>query len=136
MTTAALTRGVHHIGLTVPQLAQTRAFFVDALGYQQVGEVPEYPAVFLCDGNTMITLWQVENPDSAAAFDRKRVIGLHHMALLVENHAELAKLAERLSATANVEIEFSPEPLGSGGVRHMMTTIPGGIRVEFLSPGE
>ena len=50
-----LTRGVHHAGFTVPDLAATRAFFVDGLGFDVVGEKPDYPAVFLSDGGTMIT---------------------------------------------------------------------------------
>ena len=81
MSDTAVTRGAHHIGLTVPDLAATRAFFVDVLGYDQVGEVPDYPAVFLTDGGTMITLWQAENPAGAVPFDRKNVIGLHHRAV-------------------------------------------------------
>ncbi len=130
----AVTRGAHHIGLTVPKLEATRTFFIETLGYEQVGEVPDYPAVFLTDGGTMITLWQAEDPDSAVAFDRKNVIGLHHLALLVENHASLDSLHERLLQTADVEIEFAPESLGGGDVNHMMCYIPGGIRIEFLSP--
>lgn len=129
----AVTKGVHHVGLTVPSLTETRAFFVDVLGYQQVGEKPDYPAVFLTDGGTMITLWQVQDPN-AANFDRKNVVGLHHFALVVENHGALDALHETLTAQDNVEIEFPPEPLGTGGVKHMMSHIPGGIRVEFLSP--
>ncbi len=130
----ALTHGAHHIGLTVPDLAKTQGFFLDTLGYQQLGEVPDYPAVFLSDGSIMITLWQAQDPDNATAFDRKNVIGLHHFALLVDNHAALDALHEKLRQTLDVEIEFAPEPLGGGEVRHMMTYIPGGIRVEFLSP--
>lgn len=132
--TNTITRGAHHIGLTVPNLTQTRGFFINTLGYKQVGEVPDYPAVFLSDGSTMITLWQVQNPNSAVAFDRKNAIGLHHFALLVDNHTALDALHTKLGQTPDVEIEFSPEALGSGEVRHMMTYIPGGIRVEFLSP--
>ena len=131
---SAVTRGAHHIGLTVPDLEQTRRFFLDTLGYEQVGEVPDYPAVFLTDGSLMITLWQAADPDNAIGFDRKNVIGLHHLALTVDGDA-LDALYERLSETPNVEIEFSPEPLGGGPTRHMMTNIPGGIRLEFLAPG-
>ena len=40
---------------------------------------------------------------------------------------------ERLSETAGVEIEFAPEPLGDGPARHMMCTIPGGIRMELIA---
>ena len=134
MSETAVTQGAHHIGLTVPNLAETRAFFLNTLGFSQVGEVPDYPAVFLTDGSVMITLWQAENPDTAVAFDRKNVIGLHHLAMLVDNHTALDELHESLQQAAGVDIEFAPEPLGDGGVRHMMTNIPGGIRVEFLSP--
>jgi len=130
----AVTRGAHHIGLTVPNLAATRTFFMETLGFEQVGEVPDYPAVFLTDGGTMITLWQAEDPDNAVAFDRKNIIGLHHVALLVDNHAALDGLHERLQQTADVKIEFAPESLGGGEVKHMMCYMPGGIRIEFLSP--
>lgn len=126
------TQGVHHIGLTVPHLEQTRDFFLKTLGYEQIGEVPDYPAVFLSDGTIMITLWQAVDPANAVAFDRKNVIGLHHLALTVDADA-LDVLHEQLQDTDNVEIEFSPESVGDMPVRHMMCSIPGGIRVEFLA---
>jgi catechol 2,3-dioxygenase-like lactoylglutathione lyase family enzyme len=136
MSTQAVTRGAHHIGLTVPDLDATNRFFKDTLGYEQIGEVADYPAVFLTDGVTMITLWQAEKPGSATPFDRKNVIGLHHFALAVENHAALDGLHTKLETADDISIEFAPEPLGTGGVRHMMTHIPGGIRVEFISPSQ
>ncbi len=133
MSETAVTQGVHHVGLTVPDLAETRAFFLAALGFSQVGEVADYPAVFLTDGRTMVTLWQAENPDTAVAFDRKNVIGLHHFALKVGNADSLDVLHDRLKTTDGVEIEFAPEPLGGGPARHMMCSIPGGIRTEFIA---
>lgn len=134
--TKPVTRGVHHLGLTVPDLDETNNFFKNTLGFEQIGEVPDYPAVFLSDGTIMLTLWQAENPDTAIAFDRKNVIGLHHFALGVDNHAALDSLFENLKTVDGVTIEFAPESLGTGPVRHMMTSIPGGIRVEFISPSE
>jgi catechol 2,3-dioxygenase-like lactoylglutathione lyase family enzyme len=128
------TRGVHHVGLTVPALAETRQFFVDTLGHEQVGEVPDYPAVFLSDGLVMITLWQAREPESASPFDREGSIGLHHLALTVENEASLKELHERLASARDVVVEFAPEPLGHGPTQHMMCTIPGGIRIEFIAP--
>ncbi|MCZ6830638.1 MAG: VOC family protein [Gammaproteobacteria bacterium] len=133
MSTQAITRGAHHIGLTVPNLDATNNFFKNTLGYEQIGEIPDYPSVFLTDGVTMITLWQAEDPTTATPFDRKNVIGLHHFALGVENHAALDSLYAQLQSTHDINIEFAPEPLGTGTVRHMMTNIPGGIRVEFIS---
>ena len=133
-TTNAITQGAHHIGLTVPNLDQTRGFFVETLGYEQVGEVPDYPAAFLSDGNIMITLWQAADPDNAVSFDRKNNIGLHHVALKVSDTDTLAGLYESLKQNAEVEIEFAPEPLGDLPVQHMMCYIPGGVRVEFIAP--
>ena len=132
-TNGCITRGAHHIGLTVPDLEQTRRFFIETLGYDQVGEVPNYPAAFLSDGAIMITLWQASDPANAVPFDRKNVIGLHHLALTVDS-GSLDNLYEQLADHANVDIEFAPEPLGDMPVRHMMCNIPGGIRVEFLAP--
>lgn len=131
---SSLTQGVHHLGLTVPDLERTRDFFVEVLRFEQIGEVPDYPAVFLSDGSVMLTLWQAEDPASAAPFDRKRVVGLHHFALQIADAAALEGLHKRLVEASDVEIEFAPEPLGSGPTRHMMCTIPGGIRLELIAP--
>ena len=134
--TEAITKGVHHVGLTVPDLEAARDFFTGVLGYVVVGERPAYPAVFVSDGAVMITLWRAENPESATPFNRKANIGLHHLALKVPGHAALEALSERLSATPGVEIEFAPEPLGETPLRHMMCAIPGGVRVEFIAAAE
>ncbi len=48
--TTPLTQGVHHVGLTVPSLEETNVFFVETLGFKQVGEVPDYPATLVSDG--------------------------------------------------------------------------------------
>ena len=130
---AAKTVGVHHVGLTVPRLEDARDFFIEGLGFGQVGDVPDYPAVFLTDGTTMITLWQAEDPASAIPFDRRRVIGLHHLALGVADPQALEVLHGELAARDDVEIEFAPESLGSGPARHMMCRIPGDIRLELIA---
>jgi catechol 2,3-dioxygenase-like lactoylglutathione lyase family enzyme len=119
--------------LTVRNVQTTRDFFLDTLGFEQVGEVPDYPAVFISDGTTMITLWQAQNPTAAIPFDRKGNIGLHHLALLVEA-GTLDVLHDRLKVADDVTVEFAPERLGKMAVRHMMCNIPGGIRVEFIAP--
>ncbi len=128
------TTGAHHVGLTVRDLEECTRFFVDDLGYEKVGEVPDYPAAFVTDGKLMIALWQAADPDNAVAFDRKNVIGLHHLALAVENETVLDGLYDRLKDVENVKVEFAPEPLSGMPARHMMCSIPGGgIRVEFIA---
>ena len=133
MNTPAKTKGAHHIGLTVPDIAETRDFFVNVLRFSVVGERPNYPAVFVSDGTIMITLWQATDPATATPFDRKSVIGLHHLALQVADHAALEALGQTLAETDGVTIEFAPEQLGETPLRHLMCAIPGGIRVEFIA---
>ena len=129
----AITKGPHHLGLTVPDITATRNFFVDVLDFEQVGEVPNYPAIFVSDGSIMLTLWQAIDPDNATAFDRKSNIGLHHFALTVDNLATLQSIHQTLLNTAGVEIEFAPEPLKGLPAHHMMFYIPGGIRMELIA---
>lgn len=127
----AITRGIHHAGLTVPDANAARRFFADALGFAQVGEVADYPAYFMSDGSTLVTLWQAEDAKSAVPFDRRRNLGLHHLAFRVTDLDEVhAILADR----DDVEMEFPPEQLGSGPARHLMCRGPGGIRIEFIVP--
>ena len=108
-------------------------FFEDGLGFEVVGEVPDYPAAFLSDGAVMITLWQAEKGEDATPFDRRRNLGLHHLAISFRPGA-LDDLHTRLDARGDVDVEFAPELLGDGPTRHMMTRVVGGIRVEFIAP--
>jgi catechol 2,3-dioxygenase-like lactoylglutathione lyase family enzyme len=128
------TKGVHHVGLTVPDVEAAAIFFTASLGMNEVARRPEYPAIFVSDGAVMITLWQAAEPDNATPFDRKRNVGLHHLALAVENTEALAALHERLAKTAGVEIEFAPEPVGAIPFHHMMFSGPGGVRLELIAP--
>ena len=128
-----VTLGAHHVGLTVLDVEKTSRFFIDTLGFEQVAEKPAYPAIFVSDGTTMLTLWQVKDPATATAFDRKNVIGLHHLALKVDGK-DMDALHDRLRSAEDVTIEFAPEPLGTNGAKHMLCTIPSGIRLEFIAP--
>jgi catechol 2,3-dioxygenase-like lactoylglutathione lyase family enzyme len=133
--TQSLTTGVHHVGLALPDIEAARDFFCDALGYEAVGGASDYPAHFVSDGSTLITLWQVSDPETANAFDRKKNIGLHHLAIGVADDEALAQLFARVSTWPEAEIEFEPCPMGEGSAaRHFICAIPGGARVEFATP--
>ena len=129
----AITKGAHHLGLTVPNLTAARDFFVNIFGFEQIGEVPDYPAIFVSDGTLMLTLWQAVDPENAIPFDRKNIIGLHHFALRVDDVETLQSLHQTLQNTPGVEIEFAPESLGGGATQHMMFYIPGGVRMELIA---
>ena len=130
----AVTKGAHHIRLTVPNLTETRAFFPGTLGFSRVGEMPDYPAVFLTEDTTVITLWQVNDSAIAVPFNRKNNTGLHHFALKIDGPDIRQKLHGQLSRTDSVRIGFAPEPLGGGPTKYMMCYIPGGIHMEFTAP--
>lgn len=128
---AAITQGVHHLGLTVDRLAESAAFFTEVLCWQEVRRVSEYPAIFVSDGSIMLTLWQAAELDTAQAFDYKNSVGLHHVALRVASRAALDDVFARVRASG-ARVEFAPEPLRDGPVMHMMCFEPSGIRVEFI----
>ena len=125
------TVGVDHVGLSVGNLEGTRRFFCDCLGWKVVGERPDYPAVFVSDGSLIVTLWQVESPTSAVAFDRRANVGLHHLALAVADRPGLDAVYERVARWPDVVVEFAPELSGKGPKIHFMVREPSGARLEF-----
>jgi catechol 2,3-dioxygenase-like lactoylglutathione lyase family enzyme len=130
-----LTRGVHHIGLTVPDLDQARNFFCGLLGFDEVGGVPDYPSIFVSDGTVLLTLWRAADPVTARAFDRRANIGLHHLSLAVADDAALQSVWDKVSKHPEVVIDVPPGPIRAGSTtRHFLVFIPGGIRIESATP--
>lgn len=128
-----ITKGTHHIGLTVSRLEESADFFVSLPGWNEVRRNAEYPAVYVSDGSIMLSLWATkEEPPNQ--FDRHKNIGLHHIAFQVEHEAALNSIYQNLIA-GGVNIEFAPELLGKGPAKHLMCHEPSGIRVEFIWPG-
>ena len=124
------TLGIHHLGLAVSDLQATAKFFTDGLGWSVAREVPEYPAIFVTNGNAFITLWQTEA--GASRFDRRKNVGLHHFALRVASESALDAAFARASSHPGVRVEFVPELLRGGPAKHCMIYEPSGIRVEFI----
>src|SRR5258705_12319349 len=105
-----LTVGVDHVGLAVEDLARARRFFCECLGWRVVGENESYPASFVSDGNGIVTLWQVEDPD----------IALHHLALKVGDRSAPEALHLHVAAWPGPAIEFGPERSGTGPEGHFL----------------
>lgn len=128
-----VTKGAHHIGLTVSRLEESAEFFTSLLGWKEVRRKEDYPAIFVSDGQILLTLWAIKE-EPVGEFNKNRNVGLHHIALTLADEASLNRLYEKLKENG-VEIEFSPELLGPGPAKHMMCYEPSGIRVEFIWPG-
>jgi catechol 2,3-dioxygenase-like lactoylglutathione lyase family enzyme len=102
---------VSHLGLRVSDLARARHFYVDTLGFGLLQETPG--AVFIDAHGQLIALIGPDEQTSAGdRFDPFR-IGLDHIALAIEDEAELDGLREQLDAAGvpNHGIEQDP---GSG----------------------
>ena len=129
------TKGINHLGLAVKDLSATTRFFVDVLDWKESGQDPSYPRTAVSDGTVRLTLWQVDHGQTVNAFDRRKNIGLHHLALEVESEERLLDVARKVAEYSGAKIEFPPELVGSGPRKHMMCYEPGGIRIEFIWPG-
>lgn len=129
------TRGINHLGLSVRNLDQTVAFFVDCLGWEESGRDESYPRSAVSDGRIRLTLWEVDHSLPVEAFHFRKNVGLHHFALELGSEGELSEIAEKVKNYPGVEIEFMPEPVGSGPRKHMIFNEPGGIRIELIWPG-
>ena len=128
-----ITKGTHHIGLTVSKLEESAAFFTSLLGWKEVRRNEEYPAIYVSDGSIMVTLWATKEEPSSQ-FNKNRNVGLHHIAFQVDHENDLNLIHEKL-VNNGIKIEFSPELLGQGPAKHMMCYEPSGIRVEFTWAG-
>jgi catechol 2,3-dioxygenase-like lactoylglutathione lyase family enzyme len=128
-----ITKGAHHIGLTVSKLEESAGFFTSLLGWKEVKRNEEYPAIYVSDGSIMLSLWAIKEEPSIQ-FNKNRNVGLHHVAFYVENEDALNTIHKHLANNGTI-IEFAPEQLGKGPAKHMMCYEPSGIRVEFIWPG-
>lgn len=92
------TPGVHHIAIRVTDMAQSKAFYVDKLGFKAVLDQPELLIFFA--GTTAIAIKGPESKvDGQDQFNPFRV-GLDHIALGCDNRAELERVAQALNTHA------------------------------------
>ncbi|MFT5112496.1 MAG: lactoylglutathione lyase [Parasphingorhabdus sp.] len=129
------TSGINHLGLSVNNLDETVAFFVDCMGWEESGRDESYPRSAVSDGHIRLTLWQVDHKLSVNEFQRRQSIGLHHLALEISTEQILEEFAAKIQDYPGTTIEFLPELVGNGPRKHMMFAEPGGIRLELIWPG-
>jgi lactoylglutathione lyase len=129
------TRGINHLGLSVLNLDSSTRFFIGALGWTESGRDNAYPRTAVSDGHVRLTLWEVDHKLHVEPFNRRKNVGLHHLALEVGSEERLNALAQSLAHWPEVKIEFMPELLGKGTRKHMMFLEPGGNRLELIWPG-
>ena len=93
MTSHIQTGAVHHLRLTVTDVARAREFYTSLLGFQVALELPT--TVLLSNGTVLMGLGTApERPRPDDRFDENRV-GLDHLSFSVASRDELDR-AERL----------------------------------------
>jgi glyoxylase I family protein len=135
--------GVHHLRLTVTDVARSRVFYEDVLGFPVVAEAPGSPddpairtnpdalyggVVFNING-TIMGLRPVADPGDR--FDSERV-GLDHLSFTVPSVDQLEAAAQRLTE-ASVE-HGDIKPLPAFGIAILSFTDPDGINLELSAP--
>ena len=77
----------------------------------------------------MITLWQAD--DGATPFDRRKNVGLHHLAIKVPTLEALQTVYDTVMAIDGVKSDFAPQELNGTPLTHAMVFEPSGNRIEF-----
>ena len=116
-----------HIGLRVAVLDRSLAFYT-ALGYEQLGHVPETEfgslTMLKLPGEEFVSIELVHDPDGGPVDPG----GLNHLVIHVEAmHDFVAALAER-----GVEAEQPNSPTGSDDFWTAWVTDPDGYRIELV----
>ena len=88
------TPGVHHIALRSTDLARSRRFYAETLGFPIIAEVPNL-FLFLAGGTAIGVRGPEAQTQSGDAFNPFRV-GLDHIALGCEDEQELERVAAAL----------------------------------------
>ena len=147
-------RGVNHIGLTVPDLAQAETFFTDVLGCQRAlgfgpfrddkgsfmqdvldvdpRAVIEEIVMLRCEFGSNIELFHYTAPDQKTVTVRNSDIGGHHIAIYVDDiDAAAAYLKDK-----GVKTNMGPIPVSEGpaaGQSILYFSAPWGLQMEAIS---
>ncbi|MES1201286.1 MAG: VOC family protein [Pseudomonadota bacterium] len=129
---------VHHIDLSVTDLAKARPFYEAVLGFMgyHVGE--EYGARGVdFDNTTATTFWSIgirvsEGPNAQRAHDRYSA-GLHHLAWAAESRADVDALYALLQRIgANVLDAPADYPQYAPGYYAVFFADPDGMKLEYV----
>jgi glyoxylase I family protein len=90
------TGAVHHLTLTVTDVARAREFYTGVLGFQVAGEFG--PRVLLNNGSAIPALGPAPDPARAARSDRfdENSVGLDHFSFTVASRGDLEQAARLL----------------------------------------
>lgn len=147
-------RGINHIGLTVPDLAQAESFFGDVLGCEKATSfgpfkddqgtfmqdlldvdpraVIETISLMRCGNDSNIELFKYTAPDQKTVTARNSDIGGHHIAFYVDDIDAAAAYLK----SQNIRTLMGPLPVNEGpaaGQAILYFFAPWGLQLEAIS---
>jgi glyoxylase I family protein len=137
------TTGIHHVRLTVTDLARSKAFYQDVLGFEIAAESqgsPDDPAVredpfqlyggvvFQTNG-MLFGLRPVADPADRFVSER---VGLDHLSFTVESRDALVTAQEKLEAAGVTHGEVMDLP--PFGIAILSFDDPDGVHLELTAP--
>lgn len=128
------TEAVHHLTLTVTNLARAVDFYTGMLGFQKAMDLSP-TRVLLANGKAILALTEAPDPGQAIQDDRfnENRVGLDHLSLNVNNHNKLEE-AVRCFDEYNVS-HGEIEDLGPDlGIYVLAFRDPDNIQLELTAP--
>jgi glyoxylase I family protein len=132
MSSPITTGGVHHLALTVSDVARSRAFYTDLLGFQMIMEFG--PRALLSNGSMVLALTPPADPAQAIqgdSFNENR-LGLDHLSFSVGSYADLENAVQLFDAQGVSHGEI--KDLGPIGIYVLALRDPDNIQIELTAP--
>jgi glyoxylase I family protein len=128
--------GIHHFGLTVSDVERSARWYIDVLGFEEVGQfrsaAGERHKIFLRHPGLSVRLGLVEHETSSKrAFDETDV-GLDHLAFAVPSRAALEEWAVGL-AQAGVDCSPIADSFSIPGAAVIVFRDPDNIQLELFT---
>ena len=135
--------GIHHVGMSVPSLESARTFYVDLLGFEELGSGgwsdsaqmdrltrlhgTSARMMFLAAANIYIEMFEFATPRPAVSGAERGVneYGFTHLCFDVD---DTAAIHARLAAAG---VDFHCDPIDSSGVRTVYGRDPFGNVIEL-----
>jgi catechol 2,3-dioxygenase-like lactoylglutathione lyase family enzyme len=126
------TQGVHHVTLTVADVARSVQFYSKLFNFQKVAEFG--PRAIMSNGSVLLVLTPPPDPSQALPNDRfnENRIGLDHVSFSV---ASMADLEAALKVLDTHDIQHGDiAPLAPFGIAILAMRDPDNIQIELTAP--
>lgn len=128
------TGGVHHLKITVADVARSREFYTGVLDFQYVADLPN-GGVFLSNGALGLGIGTAPDPSQAGNNDRfnENRVGLDHLSFNLESRSALDQALQTLDAH-NVEHGEIKDLGADFGICVLAFRDPDNIQLELTAP--